>query len=82
MRRGSSRRAGRRGNSRAQLKRAHGKRCPAPVPAVNPASIVSATHQLTLHFHDDAHVYAGRRQFIGRAAETLVRLDPRTGLTK
>jgi len=43
VRRGSSRRAGRRGNSRAQLKRAHGKRCPAPIIALpNAAPKLSA----------------------------------------
>src|SRR6266480_5196961 len=52
--------AGRR-NSQAILERAHRECCAAPVSAVNPASIISATPQLTLHFCAHPHMQLSRR---------------------
>src|SRR5438874_7051500 len=59
-------------NSGLQLERAYCECSATPVSAVNPASIISATFQLTLHFCDYAHVHLGRRQPRRRAKENLV----------
>src|SRR5205823_13181515 len=69
-------------NSQAILEGAHRERCSGPVPAVDPALIISATPQLTLHFCDDARVCPSRRPFIRRTNESAARLNPPIRLAK
>src|SRR5205823_13024302 len=69
-------------NSQAILEGAHRERCSEPVPAVDPALIISATPHLPLHFCDDARVCPSRRPFIRRTNESAVRLNPPIRLAK
>src|SRR5205823_13768841 len=57
------------------LNRAVWGRCPPSIAAVNRASIISATHQFTLHFaNDDALADSTRRRLIRRTRESWIRV--------
>src|SRR5260370_8898779 len=63
-------------NSRARLERTHRERRAMPVSAVNPASIISATPQLTLHFRDDLDVHLTQRRVVYPANKSSACLNP------